>query len=167
MGRGSEADKDYLNAVCPISVVENTYSILNRKNEEHFQFVEENPYWSNRFLAINERSFDQYFSKRGRPLPLITGEVVWSMNDESLDRSMKIHDHIEHLVQKQNAAPAQISLVWSLNRKPYMASIPGMKKRERLAENAGAANIVFTSQEMEHIEELVAEYHAQEKNPNA
>ena len=48
-----------------------------------------------------------------------------------------------------------------------MVPIPGMKKSERLAENASAANIVFTSQEMEDIEELVAEYHAQKKIPNA
>ena len=41
----SEADEAYLrraHAVCPISVIENSYSIINRKNEGLFQFVEEN-----------------------------------------------------------------------------------------------------------------------------
>ena len=90
-----------------------------------------------------------------------------AINDQTIDQSAKLRRYLEELARQKQATPAQISLAWILNKKPYMVPIPGMKKSERLAENAGAANIVFTSQEMEHIEELVAEYHAQEKNPNA
>ena len=41
----SETNEEYVrraNAVCPISVVENSYSILNRKNESMIPFLEEN-----------------------------------------------------------------------------------------------------------------------------
>ena len=41
----SEADEDYLrraNAVCPISVVENNYNIINRRHESLIPFLEEN-----------------------------------------------------------------------------------------------------------------------------
>ena len=90
-----------------------------------------------------------------------------AINDQTIDQSAKLRRYLEELARQKQATPAQISLAWILNKKPYMVPIPGMKKSERLAENASAANIVFTSQEMEDIEELVAEYHAQKKIPNA
>ena len=35
----------------------------------------------------------------------------------------------------------QIALAWMLCKKPYIVPIPGTRKRARLAENAGAADI--------------------------
>lgn len=164
----SEADEAYLrraHAVCPISVIENSYSIINRKNEGLFQFVEENNIGWIAFSPLMKGLLTNTFQKG---ITFATDD--WrsgAINDQTIDQSAKLRRYLEELARQKQATPAQISLAWILNKKPHMVPIPGMKKSERLAENAGAANIVFTSQEMEHIEELVAEYHAQEKNPNA
>lgn len=57
--------------------------------------------------------------------------------------------------QEKNAAPAQISLAWTLAKKPYIVPIPGTRKLMRLRENIGAANIVLTSDEVTQIDQLL------------
>lgn len=49
--------------------------------------------------------------------------------------------------------PAQISLAWMINKKPYIVPIPGSRKIERIRENAGAADIVLTAEEVNAIDE--------------
>ena len=48
----------------------------------------------------------------------------------------------------ENGTPAQISMAWMLCKKPYIVPIPGTRKLERLRENAGAADIVLTQDEV-------------------
>lgn len=48
----------------------------------------------------------------------------------------------------KNASPAQISLAWMMCKKPYIVPIPGTRKPERLAENAGAMDISLTTEEV-------------------
>ena len=42
----------------------------------------------------------------------------------------------------------QISLAWILCKRPYLVPIPGSRKEERLKENAGAADIILTADEI-------------------
>ena len=40
-----------------------------------------------------------------------------------------------------------------INKKPYIVPIPGSRKIERIKENAGAADIVLTAEEVSAIDE--------------
>ena len=55
----------------------------------------------------------------------------------------------------KNATPAQISLAWMLNKKPYIVPIPGTRKAKRLAENFGAADISLTAGEVAAIDKAL------------
>ena len=48
--------------------------------------------------------------------------------------------------------PAQISLAWMICKKPYIVPIPGTRKLDRLKENAGAADILLSSDEVAEID---------------
>ena len=152
----SEADEDYLrraHAVCPISVVENNYNIINRKHESLIPFLEEN--------GIGWEAHGPLFKG------LLTGTFQagatfaaddwrsYSVNDANLQKYAPLLQYLAELGQEKGATPVQLSLAWILNRKPYIVPIPGMKKPERLSENMAAADIELTADEMKKIDELV------------
>ncbi|MDO5292043.1 MAG: aldo/keto reductase [bacterium] len=52
----------------------------------------------------------------------------------------------------QKETPAQLSLAWMLCKKPYLVPIPGPRRRERITENAGAADIELAKDEVAAID---------------
>lgn len=70
----------------------------------------------------------------------------------------KNHDLLELLYRtahEKNATPAQISMAWMLCKKPYIVPIPGTRKYDRLKENAGAAEIHLTKEEVTALDEAL------------
>ncbi|MDR3615510.1 MAG: aldo/keto reductase [Candidatus Obscuribacterales bacterium] len=59
---------------------------------------------------------------------------------------------LNEIAQKKDATPAQIALAWLLAKKPYLSPIPGTTKMSRMEENAAAADIELTKQDVEEIE---------------
>lgn len=59
---------------------------------------------------------------------------------------------IETLAKEKNATPAQISLAWMLCKKPWIVPIPGTTKTERIRENAAAADVFLTLEEIKKID---------------
>lgn len=72
--------------------------------------------------------------------------------EENYDANYELLELIRNLAAEKNAAPAQISLAWMLNKKPYIVPIPGSRKIERIRENFEAGNIVLTAQEVAQID---------------
>lgn len=58
--------------------------------------------------------------------------------------------------EKGGATPAQIALAWLLVQKPWIVPIPGSRKLSRLEENIGAADIDLTSNDLQEIDEALA-----------
>jgi aryl-alcohol dehydrogenase-like predicted oxidoreductase len=52
--------------------------------------------------------------------------------------------------------PAQIALAWLLAQKPWIVPIPGTTKLHRLEENIGAANVELSSDDLNDINEALA-----------
>ena len=152
----SEADEDYLrraNVVCPISVVENNYNIINRKHESLIPFLEENKIGWVAHGPLFKGLLTGTFNKGAE-----FAADDWrshSINDDNLDKYAPLLNYLHELGEEKNATPVQLSLAWILNRKPYIVPIPGMKKKERLTENMKAADIIFSKEEMDKIDELV------------
>ena len=59
---------------------------------------------------------------------------------------------LQNLAAEKGATCGQIELAWMLCKKPYIVPIPGTRKYSRLAENAGAADIALTSEEVAAID---------------
>jgi len=152
----SEADEDYLrraNAVCPISVVENSYNIINRNHEKLIPFLEENSIGWVAHGPLFKGLLTGVFQKG---TTFATDD--WrghAVNDANLQKYAPLLQYLNELGKVKEATPVQLALAWILHRKPYIVPIPGMKKPERLAENMAAADIVLTEQEMAKIDECV------------
>jgi aryl-alcohol dehydrogenase-like predicted oxidoreductase len=70
---------------------------------------------------------------------------------ENLKANMAFVDLIAAVAQRKNVTPAQIALAWILARKSWIVPIPGTTKLHRLTENLGAAEVVFSADELEEI----------------
>lgn len=55
---------------------------------------------------------------------------------------------LHHMAETKDATPAQISMAWMLCKKPWIVPIPGTRKQDRLMENAGAAEIKLSADEV-------------------
>ena len=61
-------------------------------------------------------------------------------------------DLIRGLAEEKRVTPSQISLALVLCKKPWIVPIPGTTKYERILENAKAAEVVLTQDEMRKID---------------
>ena len=59
---------------------------------------------------------------------------------------------IAAIARRKQVTPAQIALAWLLAQKPWIASIPGTTKLERLEENLGAVAVELTTAELRDID---------------
>ena len=62
---------------------------------------------------------------------------------------------LNRLADEKDATPAQISLAWMLCKKPYIVPIPGTRKLSRLTENAGAADVILSAEEVASIDKAL------------
>lgn len=148
----SEADEAYLrraHAVCRVTAVENRYSMMARHHESLFPVLEElgiglvafSP-MANGFLT-GKYGKGAYFDKKydyRASMP--------QFQDDAIDRNQPLLQMLRRLAEKKGATPAQISLAWMLNKKPYIVPIPGTRKLDRMRENAEAADILLTASEV-------------------
>lgn len=155
----SEVNEDYLrraHTVCPVTAVQNRYSMMARWHESLFPVLEElnitlvafSPL-ANGFLSGKygeNTSFEQGVDFRSN-MPQYT--------KEGFDRSRKLLNLLNELAKRKDTTPAQLSLAWMLCRKPFIIPIPGSRKTERLQENLRASEIVLTAEEISMIDSLL------------
>ena len=156
----SEADEAYLrraHAVCPVTAVENRYSMMARHYEALFPTLEElgigfvafSP-MANGFLSGaygKDAVFDPKFDYRAR-MPQFTPEAV--------DANQALLGLLRDTAQAKGATSAQISMAWMLCKKPWIVPIPGTRNEGRMRENAGAADIRLSPAEVRALDDALS-----------
>ena len=151
----SNAPLDYLrraHAVCPVTCIENQYSMVFREPEkEIFQVCEElgigfvaysplgNGFLSGKYDANTVYPEGDFRSKMGRFSP------------EVMQKNQALLDLLKEIADSKNATSAQIVLAWELAQKPWIVPIPGTTKMHRLEENLGGADIKLSPEELKNI----------------
>jgi aryl-alcohol dehydrogenase-like predicted oxidoreductase len=70
---------------------------------------------------------------------------------ENFERNLALVTKIEELAADKAVTPAQLALAWVLAQGEDIIPIPGTKRRERLEENAAAADVVLSDDELREI----------------
>lgn len=155
----SEATEDYLrraNAVCPVTAVENRYSMMARHYEALFPVLEElgigfvafspmaNGLLTGQYPANTQ--FDTKYDYRSR-MP--------QFQPDSYAKNKELFSLLHDIATAHEATPAAISMAWMLCKKPWIVPIPGTRKIERLKENMGAASISLTIDEVKNIDDTL------------
>ena len=76
-------------------------------------------------------------------------------SEENFKKNVELADRIRDIAREKGATPGQLALAWILHQGDDIVPIPGTKRRERLEENAGAADVKLTNEDLRHIEEAM------------
>lgn len=71
---------------------------------------------------------------------------------EGIEKNSGLLELLHQIAEEKEATPAQISLAWMLCKKPYIVPIPGTRNIDRLAENAGAADVILSKDEVKKLD---------------
>jgi aryl-alcohol dehydrogenase-like predicted oxidoreductase len=74
---------------------------------------------------------------------------------ENFDRNYALVRQLEKLAAEKGITAGQLALAWTINKASDIVPIPGTKRIEYLEQNAGAAEIVLSSAEIETLEQAV------------
>lgn len=155
----SEATEDTIrraHAVCPVTAIQNRYSMMARWYENLFPVLEElhigyvafSPL-ANGFLSGKYDKSSQFDAETDYR------SIMPQFQPENIDRNHDLLTLLQKLAEQNNATPAQISLAWMLCKKPYIVPIPGTRRLSRLLENAGAADVTLSNKEVSDIDEAL------------
>jgi len=76
---------------------------------------------------------------------------------EARKANQALVDLIGVIAQRKDATPAQVSIAWLLDQKPWIVPIPGTTKLHRLQENIGAVSVELTGEDRREIEEAASQ----------
>ena len=155
----SEANEEYLrraNAVCPVTAVQNRYSMMARHYENLFPVLEELRIGLVAFSPMANGFLTGRYGK-GQHFDAATDyrAAMPQFTDEAIDQNAALLKLLNDMAAEKNATPAQISLAWMLCKKPWIVPIPGTRKEERMAENAGAAGVILSADEVNALDQAL------------
>ena len=152
----SETTEEYLrraNAVCPVTAIENRYSMMARWHESLFPVCEE---LGIAFVAFSPMA-NGFLTGKYTPDTKFEGKQDYragmpQYTEEGYEKAKALLAFLTELAAKKNATMGQLSLAWMINKKPYVVPIPGSRKPERLKENLEAGEIFLTKEEVAEID---------------
>lgn len=156
----SNAPMDYMrraHAICPVTAIENQYSMMWREPEkELFTVCEELGIGFVAYSPLGNGFLSGKYTKDTKYAEGDFRNFMGRFKPEVIDHNQALIDLIKQIAESKNATSAQIVLAWELAQKPYIVPIPGTTKLHRLEENLGAANIQLTAEELDSINEAVS-----------
>jgi len=137
-----------------ISALQTEYSLWSREVEDEILptvrelgigFVAYSPLGRG-FLTGQIQSFedlpeDDY--RRGSP----------RFQGENFEKNLELVDKVREIADEMGAAPSQLALAWLFYQGEDVVPIPGTKRRKYLEENAAAAEIELTDEDLARIDE--------------
>ena len=144
-------------AVHPISAIQSEYSLFTRDVEDEVLpalrelgvgFVPYSPlgrgFLTGRFKSIEDMPEDDTRSAR---FPRFA--------EENFMKNVELADRVREVAERKGVTPGQLALAWLLAQGEDIVPIPGTKRRKYLEENAGAADVELTEEDLRRIEEAM------------
>lgn len=152
----SEATEDYLrkaHAVCPVTAVENRYSMMARHYESLFPVLEELQIGFVAFSPMANGFLTGKYDGTSKFEPTIDYRSrMPQFSPEGVAQNQGLLQLLQTVAAEKNSTPAQISLAWMLCKKPWIVPIPGSRKKERMQENANASEVLLTPEEVTRLD---------------
>jgi aryl-alcohol dehydrogenase-like predicted oxidoreductase len=144
--------------VHPITALQTEYSVFARQPEADILptcrelgigFVAYSPlgrgFLSGRFSSPDELAEDDF--RRTQP----------RFQGENLEANRRIVAKLQEIAAEKEITPAQLALAWVLAQGDDIVPIPGTKRRKYLEENAKAADLELTEEDLSRIDEELPE----------
>ena len=142
-----------LNAITPLTCVQNEYSMMERMYENEIKtceklgisFVAFGPMASG-FLSGKYNKDTKYEGDDVR-------RVITRFNKDNVIANQPLLDMLENFSKKKNCTKAQLALAWMLKKSPVVIPIPGMRTDERIEENLSSVNVELSDEEYQKLED--------------
>jgi aryl-alcohol dehydrogenase-like predicted oxidoreductase len=144
-------------AVHPISALQSEYSLFTRDPEDEILptirelgigFVAYSPlgrgFLTGAWKSIEDLPEDDTRSAR---FP--------RFSEENFKKNLELADRVREIAAEKDTTPGQLALAWLLHQGEDIVPIPGTKRRKYLEENAAAADIRLTNDDLRRIEETM------------
>ncbi|MGN6330567.1 MAG: aldo/keto reductase [Motilibacteraceae bacterium] len=157
----SEAGPDTIrraHAVHPITAVQTEYSLWTRELEETVQptlrelgigLVAYSPlgrgFLTGQIRSVADLPADDF--RRHNP----------RFAEGNLEANLKIVELVEQIAQEKGCTPGQLALAWVMAQGEDVVPIPGTKRRTYLEQNAAAADVELTADDLARIAEALPE----------
>lgn len=155
----SETTEEYLrraHSICPVTAVQNRYSMMARWHEALFPVLEELGVGFVAFSPLANGLLTDCYTADTRFDPRTDYRAAMPQFSRSgFDRNRPLLAMIEKLADEHHATPAQISLAWMINRRPWIVPIPGTRRLSCLKENAGAVDLVLGDGDIRRIDMML------------
>ncbi len=155
----SEASAETLrraNKVHPITALQSEYSLWTRDVEDNdvlatcrelgIGFVPYSPlgrgFLSGEIKRFEDLAADDY----RRQSPRFQGE--------NFDKNMRLVEKVEEIATEKGITTSQLALAWVLAQGQDIVPIPGTKRRKYLEQNAEAANVILSQEDLARIEDV-------------
>lgn len=156
----SETTEEYLrraNAVCPVTAIENRYSMMARWHEKIFPVCEE---LNVAYVAFSPMA-NGFLTGKYNPNTKFEGKQDYragmpQYTEEGYEKAKALLAFLTKLADRKNATMGQLSLAWMICKKPYIVPIPGSRKMNRLEENFKAGDVVLTPEEVQKIDDKLS-----------
>ena len=154
----SEVNEEYLrraHAICPVTVIENRYSMMARWHENLMPVCKELGITYVAFSPMaNGALTGAYQSKKdfGNGDQDFRPDMP-QYSDEGIKKTNELLEVVDKIGAKHNANSAQMSLAWMINKYDFIIPIPGSRKIERLKSNFEAGNVELIEEEIKVIDD--------------
>ena len=154
----SEVNEEYLrraHAICPVTVIENRYSMMARWHENLMPICKELGITYVAFSPMaNGALTGAYQSKKdfGNGDQDFRPDMP-QYSDEGIKKTNELLEVVDKIGAKHNANSAQMSLAWMINKYDFIIPIPGSRKIERLKSNFEAGNVELSEEEIKVIDD--------------
>ena len=142
-------------AVHPIAALQTEYSLWSRDPEGELldtcrelgiAFVAYSPlgrgFLTGRYRSLDDLAPDDW--RRNNP----------RFQGENFKKNLDLVAKVEQLAKEKGCTPAQLALAWLLSRGDNVIPIPGSTRIERVEENAGAAGIVLSTDDVRALDAI-------------
>lgn len=152
----SEATEDYLrraHKVCPVTAIQNRYSMMARWHESLLGVCEELGVGFVAFSPLANGLLTECYNADSKFDPEYDYRAVMPQYDRgNFGKNRHLFALLDRLADEKHATPGQVSMAWMMSKKPWIVPIPGTRRLCRLKENIGAADIKFDAAEVAAID---------------
>lgn len=156
----SETTEEYLrraNAVCPVTAIENRYSMMARWHEKIFPVCEE---LNVAYVAFSPMA-NGFLTGKYTPNTKFEGKQDYragmpQYTQAGYEKAKVLLELLTGMAREKNATMGQLSLAWMICKKPYIVPIPGSRKISRLEENFKAGDVILTPEEVQKIDDTLS-----------
>ncbi|MCA5924587.1 aldo/keto reductase [Curtobacterium oceanosedimentum] len=141
-------------AVHPISVLQTEYSVFSRESEELFPTVDELGIGLVAYSPLARGFLSGAVQPRDAYAPDdLRHQLEW-WAPEHFEANVAVVGELTAIAEDRGVRLSQLALAWILAKRDDVVPIPGSRNTARVAENAAAADVVLSADEVARIDAL-------------